>query len=269
MTKAYNRTVLYSGANASSVTLSEPVTNFEYITVNKGAATVKVETSCNWNMVRLNCCGYWSNQGYMDIQEMFKITNNGSGLQALNYNFLMQEAKGNAQLLGSGINRANNIKMFSLVCGINRISGSVASSQTVPPSGPGWTRYNETLLFSAANNGQSSLQLSEPASGFERLRVCVGTSSEARNSWEIQSPTGDNDDFAIRSNWGSNTGVNAFSIGSYGWGSGTTVCSAQDGKHFSVGWGAANPWNGVGTASKTASWIAYPIYAIYGINRKG
>ena len=268
MAKYYNRTTLYSGANASSVSLSEPVSNFEYIEIGRGNCYRLIETSCNWNLVRMNMCAFWSNQGYMDVEYLFKITNNGSGLQAINYNFLMQEAKDSQRLLGSATNRANNIKFFSEVYGINRTAGTSATATTVPPQGTGWTRYNETLLCSASAYGQSSFTLSEPASAFGRLRVCVGNSGEARNSWEVNSPSADGDDFVVRSNWGANTGTNAFSISTYGWGSGTTVCSAQDGKHFSPGWASANPWNGVGTASKTANWIAHPIYAIYGINRK-
>lgn len=268
MAEYYNRTLLYSGAQASAVSLSEPVSNFEYIEIRRQYNKRIVETSCNWAIARMNMCLYWSNQGYMDVQYMFKITNNGSGLEAINYNFLMQEGKGSQRLLGSATNRANNIKFFDEVYGINRISGASSTAHGVPLTAEGWTRYNETLLFSASNHGQSSFTLSEPASAFDRLRICVGNSGEARNSWIINAPSSDSNTFAIRSNWGVNTAQNAFGLASYGWGSGTQVCSSQDGKWFSPGWAAANPWNGVGTASKTSTHIAYPIYAMYGINRK-
>ena len=268
MTKFYNRTLLYSGNPASSVSLTEPISNFEYIEINRGGYKRLVETSCDWNKLRFNYGAHWSNQGYMDIQYVFKAINNGSGLQAINYNFLCQEAKAAQQLLGSGVNRVNNIKAFNEVWGINRISGSSGTAVTVPPTGDGWVRYNETLLYSAANNGATSITLSEPASAFDRIRVCVGTSSESRNSWVVNTPSGDGDNMAVRSNWGNGTGVNAFSISTYRWASGTQVCSALNGKHFSPGWGAANPWNGAGTASTTVSYIAAPIYAMYGINRK-
>lgn len=268
MAEYYNRTLLYSGNPASSISLSEPISNFEYIEVVRDSYKRLVETSCNWNLLRFNYGTYWSNQGYMDVEYLFKAINNGSGLQAINYNFLMQEAKAAQQLLGSGVNRANNIKAFKEVWGINRISGSSGTAVTVPPTGDGWVRYNETLLYSAANPGAISFTLSEPASAFDRIRVCVGTSGEARNSWVVNTPSDDGDNMTVRSNWGTNTGVNAFSLSTYRWTSGTQVCSALNGKHFAPNWGAANPWNGAGTASTTASYIAAPIYAMYGINRK-
>lgn len=264
----YNRTLLYSGSSASSITLTEPISNFEYIEVNTDDYKRLVETDCNWNSMRFNCGKFWSNQGYMDVQYMFKVTNNGSGLQAVNYNYLCQEAKASLQLLGSGVNRANNIKFFKRVYGINRTAGTIQSAVGNPLTGAGWTRYNSTLLYSAENTARTaSFTLSEPASAFERLRICVGDDNESRNSWEIASPSGDGANTCVRANWGS-TAVNAFSLTTYTWSSGTQVCSSLGGKFFAPNWGAANPWGGNGTASKTISYIAYPIYAVYGINRK-
>ena len=269
MVEYHNRTLLWSGAsNASSVTLSEPISNFEYIVVDRAGIHKLVETSCNWNTLRFDNCSYWSTEGYMDIQCMFKAINSGKGLQAVNYNYLCQNAKNAQTLLGSGVNRSNNIKFFNEVWGINRISGSSGTAVTVPPTGTGWTRYNETLLYSAGNNGATSFTLSEPATAFDRLRICVGSSGEARNSVEVSTPSGDGDNTLVRSNWGASTGVNAFSLSVYTWESGTTVCKTMGGKHFSPGWGAASPWNGAGTASTTTNYIAAPIYAMYGINRK-
>jgi hypothetical protein len=263
----YNRTLLYSGSNASSIALTEPISNFEYIEVNTETYKRLVETSCNWNCMRLNVGKYWTTQGYMDVQLMFKVTNSGSGLQALNYNFLCQDGNGSLQLLGSGVNRANNIKFFSTVYGINRTAGVAQTATGNPLTGAGWTRYNSTLLYSAPNNGALSFTLFEPASAFERLRICVGTSAESRNSWEVASPSGDGANTCVRANWGA-TSVNAFSLTTYTWSSGTQVCSSLGGKLFSPNWGAANPWGGNGTASKTISYVAAPIYAMYGINRK-
>lgn len=264
----YNRTLLWSGSNASSINLSEPISNFECIEVNTEGYKRLIETSCNWNMMRYNVGKFWSNQGYMDVHYLIKAINSGKTLQAITYNFLMQEAKNAQCLLGSGVNRANNIKCFSEVYGINRVSGSAQTAVSVPPTGSGWTRYNETLLYSAGNNGATSITLSEPASAFERLRICVGASSEARNSWVVSSPSGDGDNTVVHSNWGVNTGVNAFSLSYYGWANGTQTCSSRGGKHFSPGWGNPNPWNGVGTAHATMKYVAAPIYAMYGINRK-
>lgn len=265
---AYDRTLLRSGASASSVSLSEPISNFEYIQFHRGFNLLTIPTNTNWNLMRCNDCSYWSTQGYIDHEMLFKATNDGSSLQTINFNFFMQDGKGSIQTLGSGVNRANNIKFFSdNVWGIHRISGG-SSTTGVPLTGAGWTAYNETLLYSASNNGDASFTLSEPATAFSRIKIAVGSTSEAHNVYEVNTPTGDGDKTTIRSNWGTSTGVNSFSMSTYYWSNNTTTCSAHDGKHFSIGWGAANPFSLAGTASTTLSYIARPIYAVWGINRK-
>lgn len=265
---AYDRTLLRSGAAASSVSLSEPISNFEYIQFSRGSNLVTIPTNSNWNRMRCNDCSYWSTQGYLDHEMLFKVTNNGSGLQTINFNFFCQEGFGNIQTLGSGVNRANNIKFFNnSIWGIHRISGGRATTG-VPLTGAGWTAYNETLLYSASNNGAASFTLSEPATAFSRLKIAVGSNTESRNVYEVNAPSGDGDNTTIRSNWGTGTNVNAFSMSTYSWSDNTTTCSARDGKHFSPDWGALNPYSWAGTASTTLSYIARPIYAMWGINRK-
>ena len=173
----YNRTLLYSGSNASSITLTEPISNFEYIEVNTDTYKRLVETSCNWNSMRFNVGKYWSNQGYMDVQYMFKVTNNGSGLQALNYNYLCQEAKASLQLLGSSVNRANNIKFFSTVYGINRTAGTIHSAVGNPLTGAGCRQTTTNFLNGLSAPRKTATQLGSRSIRLARWRPRLARAS--------------------------------------------------------------------------------------------
>lgn len=267
MSEMFNRTLLWSGANTSSCNLSEPAQNFQYLQVALPTEYCIVPTYSAVNKAKFGgAASYWTSQSYLDWQYQYSITNSGKTLTINNFQMIQQVASSAPSLLGSAGNRASNLKHISQVWGLNRVSGTPTSAIGVPYSGAGWRAYDETLLASS-NTNVSSLTLSEPASAFNRIRVTVGVSSESQNSFEYNSPDGDNDKLTVKSYWGNTTGINKLVLSRYVWLSGTTVLSSFGGKSFAVGWNSANPWTGTGsTANENYRWR--PVYAVYGINRK-
>ena len=267
MSEQNNRTLLWSGAGASSCTLSEPVQNFQYLKValNNEYCTVPAYSSISKAKLVGNA-GYWTTQSYFDWQYLYSISNSGKSITLNRFQMILQSASAAPALFGSAGNYASNIQKITEVWGVNRLSGTPNSAIGVPYSGAGWRAYDETLLASS-NTNVSSLTLSEPASAFNRIRVTVGVSSESQNSFEYNAPDGDNDNLTVKSYWGNNTGTNGLVVSRYVWLSGTKVLSSFGGKSFALGWNSANPFTGTGsTANSNYRWR--PIYAVYGINRK-
>lgn len=267
MSEIFNRTLLWSGAGASSCTMSEPIQNFQYLQVAINREYCIVPAYSAISIAKLGGgAGHWTGQSYLDWQYQYSITNSGKTLSLNNFQMIYQDKSSAPCLLGSAVNRASNIKKLVEVWGVNRISGTPTSAIGVPYSGAGWRAYNETLLASS-NTNVSSLTMSEPASAFNRIRVIVGVSSESPNSFEYNAPLQDNDKLTVKSYWGTNTSINGLVLSRYTWLSGTTVLSSMGGKSFALGWNAANPWTGTGyTANENYRWR--PIHAVYGINRK-
>lgn len=267
MSEMFNRTLLWSGAAASSCALSEPVQNFQYLQVSlQGEYCIVPAYSAISKAKLCGGCGYWSSQSYFDWQYQYSITNSGKNLTLNNFQMIYQDKSSAPALLGSAGNRASNIKRLVEVWGVNRVSGTPTTAIGVPYTGAGWRAYDETLLASS-NTNVSSLTLSEPASAFNRIRVTVGVSGESQNSFEYNAPSADNDMMTVKSYWGNTTATNMLAMARYKWLSGTTVLSSVGGKSFNLAWGAVSPWTATGYTANEG-WRWRPVYAVYGINRK-
>lgn len=270
MSEIYNRTLLWSGAASSSCTLSEPVTNFEYFQVtrtypqNVGLFPSNITAA----RYRIDTPGAYQNAGYLANPLLFKLSNGAKTLQSVTFNFLSQAGSANAQTLGSGVNTTNNLKAFTYIYGINRVSGTPTTAIGIPYTGVGWRAYDETVLWSAAGYGYKNLALSEPASAFERIRIKIGDSSNGYTIREYTSPSGDNDWLTTHSYWGTADNVLMFDMSKYVWTSGTKMLSSNSASkvfHYDVT--AQNPYTGTG-ATGNANWSTWNIVGIYGINRK-
>lgn len=268
-----NRTLLYSGDTVSACDLSEPVTNFEYFEIDKNTRGCFFPSTASLNQAKTTEVGYWQNDGYLDKQEMFKLTNNGQHLEAINFQYLYQTSSNNLKLLGSAINRANNIKFFSRVYGCNRISGTETSAEGMKPSGEGWKTYNETLLTDEDAFGKSAIPLSEPARGFERVKVLVGSYGESPNIYEYAAPWGEGENFTTHSYWGASTGSNYLNWARWQWKDGTSTLSAYNGglgKSYQLGFnsGANNSLTALNGYNGDENWVRRNIRKVWGINRR-
>lgn len=267
MSEQNNRTLLWSGAAASSCSLSEPIQNFQYMRVMLSPYYMcDVTAYSSISKGKLAKAGHYNAVTYPDWQYLYSITNSGQTLTLENFQIIQQSTSALPSLFGSANNRANNMKNILAVWGINRVSGTPASAIGIPYSGAGWRPYTETLLATSWSN-VPSLTLSEPASAFNRIKLIVGALDESRNVYEVNAPVADNDKVTVKSYWGGNTATNNIALSRYTWLSGTKVLSSFGGKSFSPHWAAANPWTATGNTA-SANWRWRPVYAVYGINRK-
>lgn len=269
MSEIYNRTKLYSGStNVSSCSLTEPVTNFKLVEVEMGGNMYMFEPRSSTTTQKMERWGYYSTEHYLDFQMCTTISNSGKTMSISNFQlFYQMGTESSPRLFGSATNRAGNLKCIKSVWGLNRVSGTPTSATGVPLTGGGWRQYDETLLASAINS--YTLNLSEPATAFERIRLMVGRNNESWNCYECASPSGDGSGAFVtpRSYWGNSTATNSIAFTRYAWLSGSTVLSSVSGKSFKLGWGASTAWGGTGSTAKEL-WRCAPVYAVYGINRK-
>ena len=269
MSEKYNRTLLWSGDVASSCTLSEPVTNFEYFEVVKrnSAQSMLYPTNISAARYTMDVPSHYGNAAYMSVPNRFRLYNNQQGLSSICFNFFSQTNSSNPRLLGQ-TNSANNRKLFGAIYGVNRISGEGTTADGVPCTGEGWRPYDETVLWSASGYGYSAIPLSTPASAFERIRLKMGTSADGYSIREWTSPSADGQ-YLTTNCWfgGADTTISVV-MSKYVWTSGTTVLSSCNaGKAFAYGTAAANPFTGTG-ATADSHWIRRNVVEVVGINRK-
>lgn len=267
MSEQFNRTLLFSGAD-SACTLSEPVTNFEYFVIDSNSRQYAVPSFPNLTGAKVAQVGYWQNDGYMEKQEQYSITN-GTNVLAKNFQYLYQTSSTQPRLLGSAVKRANNIKFLNRIYGVNRISGTEISAEGVKPSGEGWKTYNEELIGSAAF-GSSAINLTKPARAFERVRVQVGNpdGGESPNMFEYNAPRAGGENFTTHAFWGNGAAVNYITVKRWQWMDDTSVLSAFNGgrgKSWHLGFASANPWTATGSTGNE-NWQARDITKIWGIN---
>lgn len=269
MSEKYNRTLLWSGAVASSCTLSEPVTNFEYFEVVKRdtAQSQLFPTNTSANRYTIDIPSHYGNAGYLSVPNKFHLSDNQQGLSSVSFNFFYQTNSSNPRLLGQ-TNSATNRKLFGAIYGVNRISGTETTAIGVPCTGAGWRPYDETVLWSANGYGYSSIPLSEPASAFERIRIKMGTSADGYTIREYTAPSGDNDHLTTNCYFGNADTAMVLVMNKNVWTSGTKVLSAaNNGKAFNFGVSASNPYTGSGNTADS-HWIRRNIVEVVGINRK-
>ena len=264
MAMNYNRELLFSAANkVSSCTLSESFKNFSRVQITYGPNYMEIPTDIG-TYPKIDFPSYYSTETYMFWPYYYSAASDGKGFSMRNFNLIVQNGTAAPRSMGSAINRANNIKAIIEVWGIGRVSGSdSASANGVPLTGVGWTKYNETVLCSARPAG-SVITLSEPASGFERLKFCVGV--ESKNIFEYAAPTADGNCITVRSFWGGSTASNVYSFTTFKYGSGTTQMSATNGKFYQLGYNSGSLATGNITASDAAR--LRPVYTVIGVNRK-
>jgi hypothetical protein len=269
----YNRTLLYSGDTVSACDLSEPVTNFEFFEIDRNTRGCFFPATASLPRAKTTEVGYWQNDGYLDKQEVFKLTNNGQHLESVNFQYIQQTSSNNLRLLGSAINRANNIKFFTRVYGCNRIAGTSTASEGVPPSDSGYKQYEEVLLTTGDETWtKSAIQLSEPARGFERIKVLVGSYTESPNIYEYNAPLSSGENFTTHSYWGGDNS-NFLNWARWEWKGDTSVLSAYNGgqgKSFQLGFasGASNSLTAVTGTIEDSNWVRRNIRKIWGINRR-
>lgn len=269
MSEKYNRTLLWSGALASSCTLSEPVTNFEYFEVVKHntAQSQLFPTNISANIYTIDVPSNYVNAGYLSVPNKFHLSENQQGLSSVSFNFFYQTNSSNPRLLGQ-TNSANNRKLFGAIYGVNRISGTETTAIGVPCTGAGWRPYDETVLWSASGYGYSSITLSEPASAFERIRIKMGTFADGYSIREYTSPSSDNNFLTTNSYFGNTDSAMNLVMNKHVWTSGTMVLSSTNyGKSFAFGVSASNPYTGSGNTADS-HWIRRNIVEVVGINRK-
>lgn len=269
MSELNNRTLLWSGAAASSCTLSEPVTNFRYFQVirtNPMQSTL-YPTNIIASRYVMDTPAHYINAGYLSVPGRFHISTDRKSLSAVTFNFFYQTNSAAPRLLGP-TNSANNIKFFTYVYGLDRISGTETTAIGVPCTGAGWRQYNETVLWSASGYGYSSIPLSEPASAFERIRIKMGTSADGYTIREYTAPSGDNDNLTTNCYFGNTDTAMSLVMNKNMWTSGTKVLSAiNNGKAFAFNTISQNPYTGTGNTSDS-HWIRRNIVEVVGINRK-
>lgn len=269
MSEKYNRTLLWSGTVASSCTLSEPVTNFEYFQVVKKdtAQSQLFPTNLIANRYTLDTPSHYGNAAYLSVPNRFHLYDNQQGMSSVCFNFFYQTNSSNPRLLGQ-TNSANNRKLFGAIYGVNRISGEETTSIGVPCTGAGWRPYDETVLWSASTYGYKTITLSEPASAFERIRIKMGTTDNGFTFNEFTSPSSDNNWLTTNSYWGNSDTNIMLTMNKSVWTSGTHVLSSNSAsKVFSFGTSAANPYTGTGSTGN-ANWATWNILEVIGINRK-
>lgn len=272
MISNYDKTLLWSGAQTSSCNLSEPLSAFErYQICYADQYLAESMTDKDKTCQRINRAGHWSTQGYMIWPANVVISNGTKTVTCNRFQMLGQYGtEANCRLLGSTGNSASNVKWITSVWGINRKNKTDSSGIGSP--GEGWKQYNESLLWSG-NDWQDNINLSEPASGFERLKVMVGSGTsgnESINYHDVAAPIVETARMSLYDFWGNSTASYWLGLHTLSFYNGTQSLSATDMKLFQLGTGTNNSFNTTGsTAIPTANagW-RNPIRQIWGINRK-
>lgn len=261
MTSAnYDKTLLWSGAITSTCNLSEPISAFDrfIIQTNMGDYEFKSVPSCT--QYKMPYQGWWSNEAYLKWSYRFTISNNAKTVTLNRFQMIYQVGTAAPKTFGFN-NTANNIKKIQSVYGINRLDPITQSGIGSP--GNGWRAYNETVIY---NGGPSNvINVSQPASSFERLKIGVGNTGESFNYFEVDAPKTNDSYLTTESHWGNNTGSYYYGFSRWQWSPDTTELSSLGGKQFQLGINQVNPYTATG-ATSDSTFIRRPIQTIIGIN---
>lgn len=133
-----------------------------------------------------------------------------------------------------------------------------------------WTPYNETVLYSASSLSYT-VNLSEPASAFSRLKIGMVSRGEGRQYIEIETPSSVNQVYTFHCIWGGNSAAVQDVYTKYKFnGSYSQLVWANNAAWKNVGWAVNTTaaFNGATTASTGEMWCRCPVYEVIGINRK-
>lgn len=133
-----------------------------------------------------------------------------------------------------------------------------------------WTPYNETLLYSGTNE-VSAINLSEPASSFQRLRFQICNNNEGKQFCEFVAPSNTGQNYNILAAYGNNVN-NWWAFSRWNFVGYERLEWVGKACAVNMGWGAAG---GATTAAFNTStgfdsnlWYKAPIFAVWGVNRK-
>lgn len=271
MISNYDRTLLWSGSD-KTCNLSEPLSAFEryQIKASNGIlqeSMTEVDKSCQ----RVDIYGRYQNNNYM-IWPFNTVISNGTKTVTMNHFQMLEQDGTNTGVRTFGFNNtANNLNnRIKEVWGINRKVRTDTTGLGSP--GEGWTQYNETLLYSGSD-WYDNLNLNQPASGFERLKIMVGSGTngnESINYRDVDAPQVDSAYTTVWDYWGNSTNSYWFGLHTLQWHNGTQSLSAIGMKMYQLGTVAANPYTTTGNYSPAAANAGWrnPIRQIWGINRK-
>ena len=267
---SYDKTLLYSGnAGVSACSLSEPASAFEYLIIG-GADNVERQCTIaqdNGSYKIPLHYGKYNTDSYMVWPFSLNVSNGTKNLTVNKFQLLFQAGTAAPKTFGMG-NSASNVKKLKYVYGVNKTEPVSITGKGAPS--PDWTEYNETLLWSSNNPSQeTALNLSEPATSFDRLKVRVGywDSNESNYIYDIGIPTDTGSYVALESFWG-NTTASFYYCGHRYKFEGYNKMIPVSGKAFQLGTAAQNPYTATGNYTGTNTYIRYPVNAVWGINKK-
>lgn len=185
---SYNKTLLYSGnRGVLSCKLAESSANFKRLIIIVNQIEIEIPSFIDKsNQIILSNWLTWESDIYIFKLVNMSIDSTGTYLSIDGYNII--GSKDNVPTCwGDSINNINNRTILTEVYGVDRIN--YIEELGIGSPGTGWRRYNETLLWSGTNT--DSINLSESASNFERLRLKLGTPTSSHTFMEVDAPLAD------------------------------------------------------------------------------
>lgn len=262
---SYNKSLLYTSSSAViSCTVSESVANFNTIGLylNVGYYIEFPSVTNVSNYIIASPGGNWSYHEYNSRLIRLSISANGLNLSLDGYNIL-GSSYSTPHVWGNSVNNTSNRTKLMQVYGIDRINYTPVIGLGKP--GINWTKYNETKLWSGTNT--ATIQLSESANNFERLKVMTGTNSTAKIYSEVDPPTADGDRLTVMVYSTESTTTYNWGWSSWLWSNNMTILTAEYGKSFRN----TNSREADHTETLNNSDTDFnkrPILSIIGINRK-
>lgn len=230
---SYNKTLLYSGdSRVSACTLSESAANFRRLEIYIGwisvESTVEIPSFTNKsNQIILKNSNYWDKEVYILKAARLSIDSTGTSLSIDGFN-IIGTSNNKPYYWGNGINNATNRKMVLKVYGIDRINYTEEIGIGSP--GDGWRKYNETLLWTGTNT--DTINLSESASNFERLRLKLGTPYSSHTFMEVDAPLSDGYILTTNTVDTESATIYRFAWSNWIWSNNCKTLTAVDGKSY-------------------------------------
>lgn len=264
MENMYDKELLWSGSDTSAFNSTKPFSSFEKIELHLNTNNiVEINPYASTTLGQFPVKSMWSADSYLAWNYRFTINNNSKHFNINRYQMIYQSTTKAPKLFGF-TNSAGNIKRITACYGINAINPTGSFNGAGSP-GEGWKEYNETVLYSGSLT--STINLSEPATSFERLKIVVGVPSESVNYYEYNAPTTSTQRLTTQSLWGSSTASYYYGYSWWEWYNNYKSLSSTRGKMFQLGTAGNTAYSAAGNIGDD-NFVRRPIRAIIGINHK-